>query len=145
MNAPRVLGGVLLTVLIGSALQHDTARAADERASGYAVACAMHPRATAGGVRPCAALATAQRCSHEADFPSRPTQEAVVLTVVNRSDENVDFYWLSGSGARVLYASIAPGDHVDQQSHTGAHWLLATTSGQCLGVFDAATMKLGIF
>jgi hypothetical protein len=57
----------------------------------------------------------------------------------------VKFYWLNATGNRSLYATLPHGGCVDQQSRTGAHWLVSTANGQCLGVFDAATTKIGIF
>jgi len=111
----------------------------------YGIACAIHPQQATSAVRSCAELVLARRCTHEGDFPSKPTAEPAVLTVVNKSDESVKFYWLNTLGNRVLYATLPPGGHVDQQSHAGAHWLVSTAEGQCLGVFDAATTKIGIF
>lgn len=113
--------------------------------SDYGIVCAIHPQQATAAVRACGDLAAAQRCSHEGDFPSRPTAEPAVLTLVNRSDESLKFYWLNQQGTRSLYATLAPGGHLDQQSHAGAHWLVARTNGQCLGVLDASTMKVGIF
>ena len=118
---------------------------AQPAASDYGIACAIHPQQATGAVRSCAALAAGQRCAHEVDFPSKPSAEPAVLTLVNRSDESLKFYWLNYQGTRSLYATLAPGGHVDQQSRTGAHWLVASADGQCLGVLDAATMKVGIF
>lgn len=111
----------------------------------YGIACALDPQRPVAGLRSCAELATAQRCAHEGDFPSKPTAEPAVLTLVNRSAESLRLYWLNPSGTRAPYATLPPGGHVDQQSHTGAHWLVAAADGHCVGVFDAATMKLGIF
>jgi len=96
-------------------------------------------------VRSCADLAIAERCDHETDFASRPTAAPATVTVVNKSDQSVKFYWLNQAGNRALYATLPPGARVDQPSHSGAHWLLANADGQCLGVIDAATMKVGIF
>jgi VHL beta domain len=93
----------------------------------------------------CADSSEAQRCARETDFPSQPTAEPAELTVVNRSDEAVKFYWLDRSGSRALYAALPPGGHVQQQSHIGAHWLVSTQDGKCLGIFNAATMTIGIF
>ncbi|HWZ61421.1 MAG TPA: PH domain-containing protein [Steroidobacteraceae bacterium] len=118
---------------------------AQPAASDYGIACAIHPQQATGAVRSCAASAAAQRCAHEGDFPSRPTAEPALLTLVNRSDESLKLYWLNYQGTRSLYATLAPGGHVDQQSHAGAHWLVASADGQCLEVLDAATMKVGIF
>jgi membrane protein YdbS with pleckstrin-like domain len=111
----------------------------------YEIACAIHPQQATTAVRSCADLATGERCAHEGDFPSRPTAQPAVLTLVNKSDESVKFYWLDPSGTRKFYGSVPPGAYVGQASHTGAHWLVSTADGQCLGVFDAASTKIGIF
>ncbi|MGA2397829.1 MAG: hypothetical protein ABSG30_07190 [Steroidobacteraceae bacterium] len=68
-----------------------------------------------------------------------------MLTVVNRSDEHVKFYWLDPSGSRALYASLPPSGHVTQQSHIGAHWLVSTQDDRCIAIFNAATMTIGIY
>ena len=111
----------------------------------FAIACALHSDGGGGGVRPCAQISEAQRCAHEADFPSQPTSDPAVLTVVNRSDQDVRFYWLDRSGKRALYATLAPGAHVEQQSHAGAHWLLSTPHDQCIAILDAATESVALF
>jgi membrane protein YdbS with pleckstrin-like domain len=123
----------------------DPPAAVQQPVSGYGIACAIQPQQAGGAVRSCADLPTAQRCHHEADYPSKPTAEPATVTVLNKSDQNVRFYWLNPSGTRALYATLPPGGRIDQPSHTGAHWLFATSDGQCLGVLDAATMKVGIF
>ncbi len=111
----------------------------------YGIACAIQPQQPTGAVRACATLPIAERCSHEMDFPSHPTAEPATVTVVNESAESVKFYWLNQAGNRALYATLAPGGRLDQPSHLGAHWLFASADGQCLGVLDAATVKVGIF
>jgi len=116
---------------------------ASGQAAQYGLSCAI--RRSLQGVKPCGDLKQAGRCEHEADFRSRPTDEPAVLTVVNRSDETVKFYWLDRTGARSLYATLSPGGHVDQPSHVGAHWLVSTQDDQCIGIFSAETMAVGIF
>ncbi|MGO9850026.1 MAG: PH domain-containing protein [Steroidobacteraceae bacterium] len=111
----------------------------------YGIACAIHPQQATTAVRSCIELATGERCTHEGDFPSKATAQPAVLTLVNKSDESVKFYWLDPSGTRKFYGSVPPGAYVGQSSHTGAHWLVSTADGQCLGVFDAASTKIGIF
>jgi membrane protein YdbS with pleckstrin-like domain len=132
------------TVARRSALRYPAQSAAPYQAgpADYAVACAIHG---SGGVENCADLAEAQRCTHEAEFPSRPTQPPAELTVVNRSDEDIKFYWLNRSGTRALYATLAPGGHVTQQSHLGAHWLVSTQDDRCVAIFDATTKTIGLF
>jgi membrane protein YdbS with pleckstrin-like domain len=112
-------------------------------ASEYGLSCAI--RKSLDGVKLCGDLKQAGRCEHESDFASRPMPEPAVLTVVNRSDETVKFYWLDSHGARALYATLAPGGHVNQPSHIGAHWLVSTQDDRCIGIFSADTMAVGIF
>jgi hypothetical protein len=111
----------------------------------YAVACAIHDSGSIDGVIPCAKFGEAKRCVRETEFASKPMPPPAMLTVVNRSNEAVRFYWLDRTGARALYASLPPGGHVTQQSHVGAHWLVATEDDRCLAIFDAATMTIGIY
>jgi membrane protein YdbS with pleckstrin-like domain len=113
-------------------------------ASQYGIACALHGSGAAQGVMPCGTLDEAQRCSHQTDYPSQPQPQPTQLTVVNRSGENVNFYWLNPQGVPALYARLPPGGHVSQASHIGAHWLMTRQDGRCIGIFDAATTTIGI-
>ena len=119
------------------------AASAQAAASEYGLSCAI--RKSVDGVKPCGDLKQAGRCEHESDFASRPMPEPAVLTVVNRSDETVRFYWLDPHGARALYATLRPGGHVNQPSHFGAHWLVSTQDDRCIGIFSADTIAVGIF
>jgi membrane protein YdbS with pleckstrin-like domain len=112
--------------------------------SPYGLACAIRG-AGSNGTPPCAELSEAQRCGHESDFRSEPTAEPAELTVVNRSDQQLKFYWLDRSGGRSLYAALPPGGQVKQQSHVGAHWLVSTDDGRCIGIFNATTTTIGVF
>jgi hypothetical protein len=111
----------------------------------YAVACAIHGSGSVDGVIPCAKFGEATRCQRETEFASKPTPEPAMLTVVNRSSEDVKFYWLDRSGSRALYASLSPSGHVTQRSHLGARWLVSTKDDRCIAIFDAATMTIGIY
>jgi membrane protein YdbS with pleckstrin-like domain len=111
----------------------------------FALTCALHPENRVGTMAACAELGEARRCQQESAYPSQPTQAPAVFTVANRSHEAVKFFWLDLSGARSLYASLPPGGHVDQQTHLGAHWLVSTGDGRCVGIFNAATMAIGIY
>lgn len=111
----------------------------------YAIACAIHDSGSIDGVIPCAKFGEAKRCQRETDFASKPTPPPAMLTVVNRSNEAVKFYWLDSTGARTLYASLPPSGHVTQPSHVGAHWLVSTRDDRCIAIFDAATMTIGIY
>jgi membrane protein YdbS with pleckstrin-like domain len=110
----------------------------------FALVCAIH-QGSPGGMTACSELGEARRCQQESGYPSQPTQEAAVFTIANRSREPVKFFWLDRSGVRALYATLPPGGHVDQQTHVGAHWLVSTVDGRCVGIFNAATMAIGIY
>lgn len=128
------------------AVQAHTVRAPTQAARDpqFALVCAIHPQAPSG-MTACAELGEARRCMQESAYPSQPTQQSALFTVANRSEETVKFFWLDRSGARALYASLPPGGHVDQQTRVGAHWLVATEDGRCVGIFNAATMAIGIY
>jgi membrane protein YdbS with pleckstrin-like domain len=111
----------------------------------FALTCALHPEGRVGPMATCAELGEARRCQQESAYPSQPTPAPAVFTVANRSHEAVKFFWLDRSGARSLYASLPPGGHVDQPTHLGAHWLVSTENGRCVGIFNAATMAIGIY
>jgi hypothetical protein len=111
----------------------------------FALTCALHPEGRVGPMATCAELGEARRCQQETAYPSQPTQAPAIFTVANRSHEAVKFFWLDRSGARSLYASLPPGGHVDQPTHLGAHWLVSTEDGRCVGIFNAATMAVGVY
>jgi membrane protein YdbS with pleckstrin-like domain len=122
-----------------------TSQATQASNAQFALACALHPEGRVGPMATCAELGEARRCQQETAYPSQPTQAPAVFTLANRSHEAVKFFWLDRSGARSLYASLPPGGHVDQPTHLGAHWLVSTEDGRCVGIFNAATMAVGIY
>ena len=112
---------------------------------GYAIACSINGSGGIDDVIPCAKFGESLRCQRETDFPSKPTPQPAVLTIVNRSDQGIKFYWLDPYGKRTLYASLPPGAQINQQSHLGAHWLVSTREDQCIAIIDASTMTIGFF
>jgi hypothetical protein len=107
--------------------------------------CAIGTAAGTPQVRHCAELGAAQRCEHEAELASHPSQESTALTVANRSDQPIKVYWLTFSGLRRLYFSLAPGEHVVQQTFIGHNWLVANSRGECIGIFNAAPVSIAFF
>jgi hypothetical protein len=126
------------------ALAQDTPTLSDGPA-GYTMACAIGTAAGTLAVRHCAELGAAQRCEHEAELASRPSQEATGLTIVNRSDEPIKIYWLTFSGLRRFYHSVAPGDRVVQQTFIGHNWMITNGRGECIGIFNAAPISIAFF
>jgi membrane protein YdbS with pleckstrin-like domain len=86
----------------------------------------------------------AARCARERDFASAPVATPAALTLVNRGPGDLQLYWLNAAGGRQLYGTLTPGARLTQPTHAGAHWLLATRQGQCVGIFDAATVALNV-
>jgi hypothetical protein len=114
-------------------------------ASDYTLACAIAGAPGMAAVRPCAELGAAQRCRHESDFSSRPSQERTGMTIVNRSGHALKLYWLNFSGARKLYRTVSPGDQVTQQTFLGHNWLIETAEGDCVGIFNASPAAIAFF
>jgi membrane protein YdbS with pleckstrin-like domain len=110
----------------------------------YTIACSMASGGTRG-VPACDSMKWGQRCERENQFRSNPTSESTRLVIANRSDQTLKFYWLDTSGQRTPYAVLAPGRKVGQPSHIGAHWLVATDDGRCVGIFNADSARIGIF
>jgi hypothetical protein len=113
--------------------------------TGYTMACAIGTAVGTPAVHHCAELGAAQRCEHEADLASHPSQEAAGLTIVNRSDEPIKLYWLTFSGRRRLYHSLAPGERVVQQTFIGHNWMITNNRGECIGIFNAAPISIAFF
>ena len=109
------------------------------------MACAIGVATGTPGVHHCAELGAAQRCEHEAELASHPSREATGLTVVNRSDEPIKLYWLSFSGRRRLYRSLAPGNRVVQPTFIGHNWIVTNGAGECIGIFNAAPISIAFF
>jgi len=86
----------------------------------------------------------AERCQRERDFASSPTATPAALTLINRGASNLQLFWLDTSGARRPYGMLMRGGSLTQPTHLGARWLLATSQGQCVGIFDAATVVLDV-
>jgi hypothetical protein len=113
-----------------------------EGPSGYTVACALTDQPH---IHNCADLPSAQACAHEPELPSAASQQATGMTFVNRSDRAITIYWIDYQGYRRLYHSVAPGGRITQNTFIGHYWLVATSDGQCVGVFKAAPESLAFF
>ncbi len=142
--ASATMGSLVVSALCGPALAQDTPDLPDGPA-GYTMACAIGTAAGTPAVRHCAELGAAQRCEHEAELASHPSQEATDLTIVNRSDEPIKLYWLTFSGLRRLYHSLAPGERVVQQTFIGHNWMITNGRGECIGIFNAAPISIAFF
>ncbi len=142
----RLLTATLLGLLASSTVPAQTSPSqAAAEAADYTLACAIGGTAGMATVRPCAELGAAQRCRHESDFSSRPSQERTGMTVVNRSAHALKLYWLNFAGGRKLYHTVEPGEQVTQQTFLGHNWLIATSEGDCVGIFNASPAAIAFF
>jgi hypothetical protein len=140
----------MAATLIASAVCTSAARAQEapslrDGPAGYTMACAIGTAAGTPALRHCAELGAAQRCEHEAELASHPSQEATGLTIVNRSDELIKLYWLTFSGLRRFYHAVPPGERVVQQTFIGHNWMITNGRGECIGVFNAAPISIAFF
>ncbi|WP_436497635.1 hypothetical protein [Actinokineospora sp. HUAS TT18] len=74
-----------------------------------------------------------------ASLPDRspPSDQAVTLTFVNRTDAPCDVLWLDFEGDLVQYSRIEPGDEIRQPTYTGHIWIVRDPDGEELLRFAA--------
>jgi hypothetical protein len=82
-------------------------------------------------------LAPATECSTEPALRSEGSETPVDMVFDNGRPEPLRLYWLDFQGARVAYATIAPGASVTQHTFRSHRWLLATEAGSCVGIYTA--------
>jgi hypothetical protein len=110
--------------------------------AGYEIACSLH---SSPGFRACNELPSARSCDGEANYASRPSNEATCMTFVNRSDEPIKIYWLNFQGERISYRYLPPGARHTQQTFIGHNWLVTTLAEQCIGIFKGAPQSIAFF
>jgi len=69
--------------------------------------------------------------------PSRRTGEETSITFINRTDSDVEVYWIDAQGRRQRYGTIAPGKQRRQHTYAGHVWLLTGADGETVGIFVA--------
>lgn len=69
--------------------------------------------------------------------PSARTGGETQITFDNRSDGEVEVFWLDAGGERQSYGKVAPGTRRDQHTFGGHVWMVVDTEGAILGVFEA--------
>jgi dipeptidyl-peptidase-4 len=71
--------------------------------------------------------------------PSGGSDVETSIHFVNRTDQEVDVFWLDEDSARQPYGSLKPAEERDQHTFVGHAWLItAHNNGDLLAVFDAA-------
>jgi dipeptidyl-peptidase-4 len=68
---------------------------------------------------------------------SRQTGEETSITFINRTDKDVDIYWIDSEGQRKHYATVAAGDQHRQHTFAGHVWLVTDKDGETLLAFMA--------
>lgn len=65
------------------------------------------------------------------------TGEETSLTFINRTQGDVELFWLNLEGDRQSYGRIKPGEERDQHTFAGHAWLVTDSSGKSLAVYVA--------
>jgi dipeptidyl aminopeptidase/acylaminoacyl peptidase len=69
---------------------------------------------------------------------SRRTGKETSITFINRTDKDIDIYWIDSERQRKHYATIAAGDQHRQHTFAGHVWLVTDKDGETLLAFMAA-------
>jgi len=73
----------------------------------------------------------------EAPKASRRTGADTTITFVNRTQGEVEVFWLDSEGERRSYGKLAAGERRQQHTYTGHVWLVADAQGETLAVWEA--------
>jgi dipeptidyl-peptidase-4 len=68
---------------------------------------------------------------------SRRTGEETSITFINRTDKDVDIYWIDSERQRKHYATVAAGEQHRQHTFAGHVWLVTDKDGEMLLAFMA--------
>ncbi len=69
--------------------------------------------------------------------PSRTTGEETSITFINRTDGDIEVYWINSGGKRQRYATVHPDGRHRQHTYAGHVWLVTDADGKTLGAFVA--------
>jgi dipeptidyl-peptidase-4 len=69
---------------------------------------------------------------------SRQTGKETSITFINRTDKDIDIYWIDSERQRKHYATVAAGDQHRQHTFAGHVWLVTDKDGETLLAFMAA-------
>ena len=83
--------------------------------------------------------ATPMSCDQEKNLRSQATTDSTQISFINRSPETRRIYWLNFDGARVLYASLTPGQTVNLQTYMTHPWLVANDVDTCKAIYLPTT------
>jgi dipeptidyl aminopeptidase/acylaminoacyl peptidase len=69
--------------------------------------------------------------------PSTRTGDETLITFINRTDGDVQVYWIDSEGERRYYATVRADQHHQQHTYAGHVWLVTDKDGKNLAVFVA--------
>ena len=69
--------------------------------------------------------------------PSTRTGKETSITFINRTDGDVQVYWIDSEGERRYYATVLAGQHHQQHTYAGHVWQVTDRDGKNLAVFVA--------
>jgi dipeptidyl aminopeptidase/acylaminoacyl peptidase len=69
--------------------------------------------------------------------PSTQTGAETSITFINRTEGEIQVYWIDTEGQRQQYASVAAGQRHQQHTYAGHSWLVTDSQGRTLGAFVA--------
>ena len=67
--------------------------------------------------------------------PSTRTGDETLITFINRTDGDVQVYWIDSEGERRYYATVRADQHHQQHTYAGHVWLVTDRDGKNLAVF----------
>jgi dipeptidyl aminopeptidase/acylaminoacyl peptidase len=73
----------------------------------------------------------------DAPKASTRTGAETTLTFVNRTQAEVELFWLDQDGQRHSYGKVRPGEQHVQHTYAGHVWLVADNEGKTVAVFEA--------
>jgi serine/threonine protein kinase len=74
-------------------------------------------------------------CSDEGSIHSVPSTAGQLFTFVNNSSATLQIIWLNFGGSRQLYDVLSPGQSYNVDTYVGHDWVIASSTGSCLGIF----------
>jgi serine/threonine protein kinase len=92
-----------------------------------------------GGTCHAAGSVPALECDREKSLQSIAGDQPTSISFTNHAGEPLRLYWLSHSGDRVSYGTLAPGTTFDVQTYVAHPWLVADTSDKCRAIYMPGT------
>ena len=78
-------------------------------------------------------------CDQEKNLRSQAATDSTEISFRNRSSQTRRIYWLNFDGARVLYASLTPGQTINFQTYMTHPWLVTNDADECQAIYLPTT------